>query len=137
MDDSAITDYIVYQLGRHVSRNDLIFDLCQRTGRPWDQISTLVSSVEQQHESRIVWQQSPIFLVIAIGILIAGVYLACGGLLYFGQLIAESNFSIDPFSLRRDYTTFIRIGTGLAMIIGALVGLYSIAKKLLPKFMKQ
>ncbi len=136
MDDSAVTDYIVYKLGQHVSRNDLIFDLCQRTGKSWDQVSTLVASAEQQHESRIARQQSPIYLVIGVGVFIGGLYLACGGLFYFVELIAAGTFSLDPLALRRDYTTFIRIGTGLAMIAGASVGLFTIAKKMLRKSTK-
>jgi hypothetical protein len=136
MDDSAVTDYIVYKLGKHVSRNDIIFDLCQRTGKSWDQVSALVASVEQQHESRIARQQSPLYLIIAIGVFIVGLYLACSGLFYFVDIIAAGTFGLDPFALRRDYTTFIKIGTGLAMMIGASVGLIMLAKKLLPKSMK-
>ncbi len=136
MDDSAVTDYIIHQLGRHVSRNDLIFDLCQRTGMSWDQASTMVQSVEQQHEKRIAWNQSPITLVFVIGIFLVGLYLSCGGLLYFVDLIAAGMFSVDPFALRRDYLTIIRIGTGLAMIAGSLVGLYGLAKKFLPQLGK-
>jgi hypothetical protein len=136
MDDSAVTDYIVYKLGQHVSQNDLIFDLCQRTGKSWDQVSTLVASVQQQHESRIARQQSPIYLVLGIGVLIAGLYLACGGLFYFVELIVAGTFSIDPLALRRDYTTLIRIGTGLAMIAGASFGLFTLAKKMLLKSTK-
>ncbi len=131
MDDSAVTDYIVYKLGQHVSRNDLIFDLCQRTGRSWDQVNALVASVEQQHESRIARQQSPIYIFIGIGVFVAGLYLTCSGLFYFVGLIADGTFAIDPLALRRDYTTFIRIGTGLAMMAGASVGLFALAKKML------
>lgn len=133
MDDSAVTDYIVYKLGQHISRDDLILDLCQRTGKTWDQVSTLVASVEQQQGSRIARRQSPIYLTIGLGVFIVGLYLACGGLFYFVGLIAAGTFSIDPFSLRRDYTTIIRIGTGLAMMVGASVGLFMLAKKLLQK----
>jgi hypothetical protein len=136
MDDSAVTDYIVYKLGKHVSKNDIIFDLCQRTGKSWDQVSALVASVEQKHESRIARQQSPLYLIIAIGIFIAGLYLTCSGMFYFVNLIADGTAGIDPLALRRDYTTFIRIGTGLAMMVGASVGLFMLAKKLLPKSMK-
>ncbi len=131
MDESAVTDYIVYKLGQHVSRDDLIFDLCQRTGKSWDQANTLVAAVEQQHEARIARGQSPIFLFMGIGVFIAGMYLACSGLFYFVELIAAGKFAIDPFALRRDYTTIIRLGTGLAMMAGAAVGLFTLVRKMI------
>lgn len=133
MDDSAVTDYIIYQLGRHISKNDIIFDLCQRTGKSWDQATLLVESVEQQHAKRVAWNQSPITLLFVVGILLAGLYLSCGGLLYYVDLISNGTLAIDPFSLRRDYVTIIRIGTGFAMIAGSMVGLYTLAKKLLAR----
>ncbi len=130
MDDSAVTEYIIHQLGRHISRNDLILDLCQRTGKSWDQAALLVESVEQQHQKRIAVKQSPVFLIFAVGIFLFGMYLACGGLLYFVDLLASGGPGLDVFELRRDYTTLIRIGTGLAMIVGATIGLFGLAKKL-------
>ncbi len=136
MDNSAVTDYIVHKLGQHVSRNDLIFDLCQRTGQSWEQVNALVASVEQQHESRIAARQSPVLLLGAVGIFIVGSYLACTGLLYFVDLLNAGTLAIDPFALRRDYITLIRTGTGLAMMIGALVGLFMLVRKLLPKSVK-
>lgn len=122
MDDALLTEYIIQQLGKHVSRDNLIFDICQRTGRDWNSVNNLVAAVEQTHATKIARTQSPLLLIIALGILIVGIWAAGGAVLYYVDLMRTGNFSIDPLSLRRDYVTLIRLGTGIAMIFGALVG---------------
>lgn len=122
MDDAVLTEYIIQQLGKHVSRDNLIYDICQRTGRDWNNVNNLVAAVEQTHSTKIARKQSPILLIIALGILIAGIWSAGGALLYYVGLMQTGNFSIDPLSLRRDYVMLIRLGTGIAMIFGALIG---------------
>ncbi len=122
MDDELLTEYIIQQLGKHVSHDNLIYDICQRTGRDWNNISNLVAAVEQTHATKIARRQSPLLLIIALGILIGGIWLAGGALIYYVGLMQTGNFSIDPLSLRRDYIMIIRLGIGIAMIFGALVG---------------
>ncbi|MBI5304808.1 MAG: hypothetical protein HY868_21920 [Chloroflexi bacterium] len=131
MDEQVLTEYIIDQLGRHVTRNDLIFDICQRTGLPWSQVSDLVTQVERKDQKKIALKQSPVLLLIAVGILIGGVFFACGALMYFVDLARANKFNLDPFSLRRDYFNVIRLFTGLAMILGSLFGVGSWFKTIL------
>ena len=126
MNDQALTDYIIDQLGHHVSHNDLIFDICQRTGLAWNQVSDLVTQAERQAQKKIALKQSPLLLIVALGILIGGVFLACGALMYFLELARAGMFALDPFSLRRDVLAVIRLFTGFAMIIGSLIGVVSL-----------
>ncbi len=121
-EDALLTEYVIQQLGKHVSRDNLIYDICQRTGRDWNNVNNLVAAVEQTHATKIARKQSPVLLIVALGILIGGLWAAGGALLYYSDLIQAGNFSIDPLSLRRDYVMLIRLGTGIAMIFGALVG---------------
>ncbi|MBI5035453.1 MAG: hypothetical protein HZB51_33425 [Chloroflexi bacterium] len=122
MDDALLTEYIIQQFGKHVSRDNLIYDICQRTGRDWNSVNNLVAAVEQTHATKIARKQTPLLLIIALGILIAGMWAAGGAMAYYIDLIQTGNFSLDPMSLRRDYVMLIRFGTGVAMIFGALVG---------------
>ncbi len=121
-DDALLTEYIIQQLGKHVSHNDLIYDICQRTGRDWNNVSTLIAAVEQTHATKIARKQSPVLLIIALGLLIGGIWAAGGALLYYVNLIQSGNSLIDPLLLRSDYVMLIRLVTGIAMIFGALVG---------------
>lgn len=131
MNDQALTDYIIDQLGHHVSRNDLIFDICQRTGLAWSQVSDLVAQVEQQAQKKTALKQSPLLLIVALGILMGGLFLACGALMYFLELARAGMFALDPFSLRRDFLATIRLFTGFAMIIGSLIGVGSLLRTFL------
>lgn len=131
MDDALLTEYVLEQLGKHVSRDNLIFDICQRTGLDWNHVSNFVAQVEQTHASKIARKQSPVLFIIALGIFIGGIYLAGGALLYYVGLAQTGNLSIDPLSLRRDYLMLIRLGTGIAMIGGSIIGTLSLIWKML------
>lgn len=126
MSDQDLTDYIIEQLGNHVSRNDLIFDICKRTGLPWSQVNDLITQVEQKDQKKIVLKQSPLLLIVALGIFLGGAFLACGALMYFLDLARAGMFALDPFSLRRDFLATIRLFTGLAMIVGSSIGVGSL-----------
>lgn len=123
MDDPVLTEYVIRELGRNVSHNDLIYDLCQRTGQSWELVSKFVADVEQKHSRVIARKQSPLFFIIGIGIFLGGLWLFCGGLLYFVNFLQGKSISLNPFDLRRDYITLIRLGTGLAMIVGSSIGM--------------
>lgn len=130
VDDALLTEYILEQLGKHVSRDNLIFDICQRTGLDWNHVSKKVAEVEQTHATKIARKQSPVLFIIALGIFIGGIYLAGGAVLYYAGLAQTGNFSIDPLSLRRDYVMLIRLGTGLAMIGGSIIGTLGLVWKM-------
>lgn len=137
MDDPVLTEYVVHQLGRNVSQNDLIYDLCQRTGASWEQVSRFVSEVEQKHQRVIARKQSPLYFVIGIGIFLGGIFLFCWAFTSLIRFVGSGNISLNPLDLRRDYFTVIRLGTGLAMMIGSAIGmvrlLISIMAKPAPK----
>ncbi len=133
MDDSVLTEYVIRELGRHVSRNDLIFDLCHRTGMSWDQAAKFVAEIEQTHRRVIARKQSPLFLVIGVGIFLGGVWAFCGGVLYFLNFMQAGSISINPLDLRRDYVNLIRVGTGLAMIVGSSIGVTQLVLSMMGK----
>lgn len=122
MDDKILTEYIVEQLGKHASRDNLIFDICKGTGMDWTQVSNLVAQVEETHKKKIAWKQSPLLFVIAIGVLVGGLWAAGGAFLYFFGLAQSGSFSFDLFALRRDYVMILRLITGLGMILGSIIG---------------
>lgn len=137
MDDPVLTEYVIRQLGKNVSQNDLIYDVCQRTGASWDQVTKFVAEVEQKHHRAIAQRQSPLYFVIGIGIFLGGFFLFCWSLTSLVSFLSAGNISLNPLDLRRDYFTVIRLGTGLAMIVGSTIGmvrlLISIMAKPAPK----
>jgi hypothetical protein len=78
VEDPGLTEFVIRELGRNVSKNDLIYNLCERTGQSWDQVSRFVEEVEQKHRQKIARKSSPLYFVIGIGIFLSGIWLFCG-----------------------------------------------------------
>ncbi len=130
MDDPVLTEYVIRELGRNVTKNDLIYDVCQRTGLSWDQVSQFVSGVEQKHHREIAKRSSPILFVIGIAVFLGGAWLFCGALLFFVDFFRTGSISLNPFDLRRDYVSVIRFGTGLAMMVGSTIGMFQLIRSI-------
>jgi hypothetical protein len=133
VEDPALTEYVVRELGRNVSKNDLIYNLCQRTGQPWDPVSKFIDEVERKHQGKIALRNSPLYIIIGIGIFLGGVWALCGGALYFVNFVQDGSISLNPLDLRRDYLTIIRLGTGLAMITGSTIGMIQLILSIIGK----
>ncbi len=130
MDQAELTTYVMQRLGQHVTRNDLVFELCQRTGMSWDQATAFVREVEEQHGPQIARRQSLLFVVLGVGILLTGIVLTYMSLNYVTGVL---NGSISWFDLRRDYYAIARLITGIAMILGSLYGLWKVYLSVLPR----
>jgi hypothetical protein len=53
MDRETLVNYIIAELGKNVPRNDIILDICEKTGVKWEQAERFVDSVEKEHEQQI------------------------------------------------------------------------------------
>jgi hypothetical protein len=119
MNQQEATDFVVRELAKHRRRDDLIMDLCQRTGGSWEQVDKFVRQVEMGQGKRIAARQSPLLLIIAIGTLIGG--LGLGGNAVLATLNGQSLYLPGvpiPFSGNAVYLV-----TGLGMIAGGAFGL--------------
>lgn len=120
MDEKALTQYVVDELGKQRNRSDLIMSLCQVTGSSWQQAEDFVSRVESQHHRGIAARQSPYILAIGIGTLIYGMaqtlwvaYRTADGAVY-------TYYSIPYVG------NIVGIGTGIAMVLGASFGIFRV-----------
>jgi hypothetical protein len=75
MDENEITDAIIRDLGKFEDPEDLILELCQKTGRPWPEVEALVRRVQDEHQGEIAARGFPMLFVLAIGIFAAGLAL--------------------------------------------------------------
>jgi hypothetical protein len=151
MDDNEITESIVRDLGKFDDPEDLILELCQKTGRSWPEVETLVRQVQSTRRGEIAARQFPLLFVLAFGIfaaglalvIFAGVSLLNGGLdrltsargqIDFDQALLRSfREGLAPFGelavemLKTVYTLGINpfsLGfLGVAMILGSLFGM--------------
>ena len=127
-EEKELIEYVVKQLGQHMTDNDIITEICYRRGIDWKQAEQFVQQVKAEHKRRIARRQSPLIIIIAIGTILAGIFL----ILNTGSYLLE--FIQDPAGYLLDaedvYTQFAAFGTGLAMVCGGLVGLWWMAKAL-------
>ncbi len=131
MNETELSEYVILQLGNHVTRNDLVFKLCQISGMSWPQADSFVRQVESQQGSRIARRQSPLFIVVGLGILIGGIVLLFFSASYLIQIYNTGwRGALD---IRRDYRAVVGLVTGIAMILGSLLGLWRVFLSVISK----
>ena len=120
MDQAETTEFVVRELGKHRSRDDIIQALCEQGGFDWYRAKEFVQRVESEHGSRIAVRQSPLLIIIGLGTLLAGLALSAwvtwetlrGTIIFF--------FSM-PIPYLGNAVYFI---TGLGMIAGSIAGMW-------------
>ncbi|MGE5141532.1 MAG: hypothetical protein ACM3JD_18855 [Rudaea sp.] len=129
MDYQQAREYVVSQLSKQASRDDIIYGLCQATGSSWQQASAFVDQVQEQDHGRIAFSQAPVLLIIGVVTFLLGLYLAGREIMYFASVLrsGEPGYLILPLSVREFFILF----TGLAMMAGSVWGSWKVVRKLL------
>jgi hypothetical protein len=121
-EDPALAEHVVRELGREVPRQDLIYELCQRTGMSWPEAEALVQRVEADRGQEIRGRQRPLLVVVAVITLIGGVYLFFTNVTYLIQVLQ------DPLAIVLSapyiWGRVVLVVTGAAMMVGSLLGLW-------------
>jgi hypothetical protein len=124
--------WVVGSLSAHKKPNDIIFQLCQRTGWSWGQAKSFVEQISDFDRKEVHRRRMPLLLGI-------GLFMLAGGMFFFIpaflDLIAILS-SIDPpldlekilnmvSMARSGYILVVRLVTGMAMIVGGGWGIWS------------
>ena len=119
MDEQVATAFVIRELSRHKNRNDIIMALCQHDGLSWSQAEAFVAQAEQTHKRKIAGGQAPLFIILGLGIIIAGLYLIVR------YTVATLNGAIIfQWPLPIPYLgNATRVGTGVAMVIAGFFGI--------------
>lgn len=121
--NDELTVFIVKELSKHRTHNDIVKKVCERGGLNWKQASQLVTLIEAKYRRTITVQQAPRLLFLSIGILILGICL-----LAFNLQILLSFFQKDVFqqilSVQSSAYRVIGLVTGFGMTVGGLIGLW-------------
>ena len=87
METDEIREFIIRELTRFRSRNEIITEVCEKYGYGWDKAEELVRRIEMEDQEQISSRQKPLLagvnLLMAVGglvIALAMVYLAAAGL---------------------------------------------------------
>jgi hypothetical protein len=125
-------DFIVQELGKHHSRNEIITALCQQVGMNWSQAEQFLLQVEAEHSHAIASRQSPLLIVMGVTFIIVG----CGLLIYNTEFFLGL-FDKDALGLALSaQSAYYRIGSiilGLGMLIGGIIGVWRVVSETLGK----
>ncbi len=130
MNKEETTTFIINELGRQRDRNDILLTLCRELDIEWAQAEQLVREVEAFDGRQIARRQSPLLIVIGLAIIIGGLALITYGIWYFwtfSQLEATQQLLETQFM-------YVAVGgmiTGLAMIVGGILGFRKILSGIL------
>ena len=129
MDRQQATEFIIKELKRQRQSNDIIMDLCQKTGASWEQGQRFVQKVEVEHRREITAGTTPLLVMIGVAIILGGLGLTAYAVYYTldGTLFRAPGIPI-PGSGNLAYT-----GTGLAMIAGGTIGILRALRQLVKK----
>ncbi len=123
MDQDAATAFIIRELGKHHSRNDIIQALCEQSNTTWSEVERFVQQVEAQHGRDIAVRQSPLLIWLGAGTIVVGIGLVCYSSLYFANFTQRETVQ-ELLGLRSAYFMIGTFLTGLAMIAGGIVGFW-------------
>lgn len=140
MENQDLTQYIIDNLSKSQDQNDLILEICNRTGMNWPNAQALVEKVRSDNSGTIARRQAPFLTSIALILFVAG----AGMMVYEGFTLAETiglflRNGNDPLSLM-GLLVFVfssapgTIGIlilGLAMVLGSLIGMSEVWRGLL------
>jgi hypothetical protein len=130
--NEELTAFIIKELGKQHSRQDIIQKVCERGGLHWKDADRLIALVEAQHKRTIATRQTPLLLFLSIGTLLIGI-----GLLAFNMQILLAFFQKDVLgqilSLQGSYYQAIGLVTGLGMTVGGMVGLWKAFGAIFPE----
>lgn len=103
--EQALTEFVIYQLSRHVGYNDIILTICQVAQKNWSEAELFVQKIELKYQDKIIRRQSILFFFVSLITIFFGFFLSF-----------VPHVSVAPI--------------GWAMLLGGLVGLWQTAKQL-------
>ncbi len=130
MDKQKARAFIIDQLGKNQNRNDILLILCRELNIDWKQAEELVREVEAFDGQQIARRQSPVLIILGLAVIIGGLALTTYGIWYFWtftQLDAQQQLMATQYM----YITAGSMVTGLAMIVGGILGFRKILSGIL------
>jgi hypothetical protein len=132
MDTPALTTYIVDRLSDSINPDDIVLEICERSGMSWPEAEALVKEVQAERGQEVARKQFPLLAFVALAIFIGGIALL-GYSLYMLFMVTNTYASnvMGPWELSNllnfifNYAelTFSILLVAIAMILGSLLGM--------------
>jgi hypothetical protein len=124
--DPQVVEFVVREYGRHRSRDEIIRALSEQHHLAWGDAHELMAQVERDHGRKIALRQSPFFIILGVVTIIGGcILMARSGYYLYGIYSRGTQLSgIAAISTSRSLVYLcVQLVTGLAMVLGATIGL--------------
>jgi hypothetical protein len=144
MDDPTLEQHIVKRLANTASLNDIILELCEKRGMTWIDAETLVNRIQVEHAPTIASRRFPLLFVLALGIFLGGLALVIYNVYAITTLVevdlGDLFGSLDMmthlgFIFEIAAGPIMGIITGVAMLLGSMVGMRSAWTPLLDRLL--
>jgi hypothetical protein len=133
--------WVVGCLSGHKKPNDIIFQLCHRTGWDWNQSKRFVEQVAQLDQRQVLQNRVPFMLAIGILGMAGGTFVTITGINNLQKEISTLVYAPDfldflklVFTIGKDPLEFLlhaAVIVGPAMFLGGAWGIYSAIKSAL------
>ena len=163
MTDTELTAYIVHHLGEGDDPEDIILDVCQKTGYSWPEAEELVRQVREKDALQITEKQFPLLTGVALVTFVAGLILTVYGVFSIVNSLANIKGNLGPPDITSYLMPVIEKGVdpasalrpaispyfnlilgvaispisalifGIAMILGSLLGMRNVWYELLTR----
>jgi hypothetical protein len=131
--------WVIGCLSGHKKDNDIIYQLCRRTGWDWSQAKRFVEQVGQGSQKEIHRRRVPLLLGIGLLMMVSG---AVAFLSAFPDLTALLSEMEPPLNIGRiieyifarhsEYLLAVKLVTGMALFIGGGVGTWRAVMSAIP-----
>jgi hypothetical protein len=111
MDDPKLAQYVCVELKKQRRVNDIVAEVCAKTGVNWREAEEFVLQVEAENRLKISGAQNPVIIILSILFILVGFAI----LFYWVANLMQGNVSSSP-----RYITMI--GFGAAMVVGGFMG---------------
>lgn len=137
--DTELVSFIVTQLSKGTNPNDIVLELCRRSGMDWSEAKALVEQVREEQGRQIARRQSPLLGLLALATLLAGLFIAFRALyalasridLYLQVYPEPLNvFSLLLYLVRNAPGLVAAIVLGAAMVAGSATGVRRLMESL-------
>lgn len=115
MDKQQYKAYIAEQLGECRNRDDLTFEICNKTGMDWTQATEFIEEVEYEFSQRIANSRQYLLLVMGWLMMTVGMGLVA--------LIIYLSYLDGWMSLLNFGGYFYILLTGICMVAGGVIGM--------------
>ncbi|NUM44621.1 MAG: hypothetical protein HUU38_07925 [Anaerolineales bacterium] len=123
MDEQALTDFVIRELGKHRRRSDVVMDVCERTGMDWPTAQKFVYQVEFDNRKVVAARQSPLAVIFGAAFVLGGFALALVSVIATAQGISIHYRGI-PYVGNMAGLVF-----GVLLIAGGVLGLWETIRK--------